>query len=809
MKTSYRWLSDWLKPPTLDTALLDRFTMAGLEVVAMSPTFDFDKSKLHGVSGAKVLEAVPHPNADRLSLCTLQTRNGRVRVVCGAPDLSVGGVYAYAPPKSVLPNMSIEKREVRGEVSEGMLCAGQELGLGDYYGNGLLRLPESFSLGEDLYQTLELDDSVIEFDLTPNRGDCLSAFGIACELASLYEKPFPKIKPKSITPTCDTGVKIKLSTPDDCPRYMACAIEGIDLGTVTPPYIADRLRRCGTNAVNVVVDICNYVMLDLGQPLHAFDLDKLEGDIEVRRARDGESLKLLDGSEATLSERDLLIADSKKPVAMAGLMGGANSGVFNSTENILLESAWFNPRALAGRARVHGVHSDAAHRYERGVDPSLAELALRHCVALLLRVAGGKSGPICSALSKRHLPESPTITVNYSCVRDLLGLSLTKAETASLLKRIGGQMRSTRIGWELTPPSRRRDLVIEEDIMEEIARLHGYERIPVEMPQSTIQFGRMPKHMLGKEVAADRLIAMGYQEVANYSLVPQDAKSPLAGVVGLANWVSKDMSALRGSLLPGLVQNMSHYERRQIHDLRLFEIGVCFEDNLSANKNGGRPLEHQRLAMLLGGRRNPESWSGSADTVDIYDLKAEVGALLSLSGRIWDLSRPNTELKPGLIDPSCCIAIPELSGIMGRLDPHWVSHWGLRSAPMLMELDLNLLQSQSLDYQPLSREHPVLKRDLAIVVKDSIAQARISNCIEEAAKKSLNSHTGGSVATLESLVLFDVYQGNKVASQHRSMAYHLEFRHSDRAMKDLEVDAVCADIVKALGEEYGAILRDN
>ena len=809
MKLSYRWLADWIKPPAMNAQLLERFTLAGLEVDNVSSVLDSVAHKLRGVRTAKVLEVAPHPNADRLNLCLLDTGHGQARVVCGAPNVEAGHVYAYAPPKSMLPNMTIEQREIRGEMSAGMLCSGHELGLGDYYGGNLLRLPKSLSLGKDLYQILELEDTVIEFDLTPNRGDCLSVFGLACEVASLYQMPYPKLKSISAPQKSNTTVAVKLSEPIGCPHYVARVIENIDVNAMTPPHIAERLRRCGMNAVNAVVDICNYVMLDLGQPMHAFDFDCLEGDIEVRRARSGESLELLDNTTAKLTSSDLLITDSKKPVAMAGLMGGANSCVTTDTKNILLESAWFHPNILAGRARIHGVHSDAAHRYERGVDPELAAHAMDSCVALLLACVGGRPGPVCRAISQKHFPQPVSINVNYNRIHKLLGLTLTKPEVASLLKRLHGQVRVNKTGWDVVPPSRRSDLVMEVDLIEEIARLHGYEHMPVQSPQGAIKFGKIPKHILDREIVADRLVALGYQEVVNYSLVPSKTESPLAGTVGLDNWVSKDMSALRGSLLPGLVENMARWERRQIQDLRLFEIGTCFDTSVSGKKDLERPQEHQRLALLMSGRRAPESWSHGSDLADIYDLKADVSTLLSLTGKHWDLSKPAIQTPSALLDARTCVVIPDVNGMMGMLGARWVRHWGLQNTPLLMELDLQCLQLNNLEYAPLSAEHPTLNRDLAIVVKDSIPEAQISNHIWEISKTSLASHTKGTDAVLETLVLFDVYQGDKILTQHRSMAYHLQFRHDNRALRDQEVDTVYQEIVTSLAQVFGAQIRDH
>lgn len=810
MKLSARWLGDWIDLPRDVSDLSERLTVAGLEVEGSTRPLEPEDAKLDGVSIARVLDVLPHPNADRLHICVVDTGagGGKHRVVCGAPNVRKGEVYPYAPPGALLPGMKIESRKVRGENSEGMLCSSAELGLGDYYGDGLMTLPRNAPLGVSFYHWLELDDTIISFDLTPNRGDCLSVYGLACEVASLYDRPHPKLGYKRVSPSSKLRVGIKLSAPEDCPYYTARVIEGVRVASRIPWWMAERLRRCGVRPVNSVVDICNYCMLDVGQPMHAFDLQHIKGDIDVRRARAGETLSLLDGTKSKLNERDLLIADSEQPLALAGLMGGADSAVSDTTRNILLESAWFDPRVLAGRALAHGVSSDAAHRFERGVDPELAEIALERCSALLLGYAGGKAGKICVAAAKK--PVRPTIMVRHSRVERLLGLGLSRPVIRRLLARLGARVRSTWKGWKLIPPSRRRDLNTEVDILEEIARLHGYQRLPTRLPDANMSFRQTPHSWLTDENVANRLVGLGYQEVVNYSLVTSKAEMHTTPPPLLANSISENMRALRTSLLPGLLNNMSQHQRRQIQDMRLFEIGNCFAATSSAAQPDSAPRETARLAMLLCGRRVPESWGCEEQPTDLYDLKADLEALLSMTGKDWDLSRAAPKEASYLLDPNSCVGIPELDGIMGVLDARWARHWSLRSRPLMVELDLRRLTMDALHCRSLSAEQPALSRDLAIVVPESAQATALKQRINNTATRTLVSLSGKSAtpAVLEKLLLFDVYRGSNVAQKHKSMAYHLHFRHPERALLDSEVDTVCEEVMIVLNKEFGATLRD-
>lgn len=779
----------------------DRLSMAGLEVdtcLAVLTSEDNTALNITGVITAAVQSLLPHPNADRLSVCKVNTGKQIYNVVCGAPDICVNKIYAFAPPNTVLPQLTIIERDIRGERSCGMLCAGEELGLGDYYGSELLSFDSDTPLGCSVAELMSLDDSVVSLDLTPNRGDCLSVYGIAHELALLYDCKKPHLSKISLAVTTKNKINITLKTAV-CPVYCGRLIEGIDNRIPTPVYIAERLRCSGVRLINTVVDVCNYVMLDLGQPMHAFNYDYVSGGICVRHATAKESLTLLDGTKISATTDDVVIADNKRALALAGVMGGLESGVNKDTTNVLLESAWFKPVAVAGVARRYHLHSDAAHRFERGVDPAITEYALDYCTALLLEIVGGAAGAVCKVV--KNVPQPPMINLRYDRVEHVLGLKQSRPEIKSLLARLGGTLKTTATGWELIPPSRRLDLTVEVDLLEEIARLYGYANIAASLPQTDLVISPLDVTTVDIDVVADRLVGLGYQEVINYSLVAPDKND--SKQVKLSNSVSDEMSALRHSLIPGLLNTMREYHRHQHYDLRLFETGVCFV--IADQNKPGRPVESQRLAFLLNGRRHLEHWDSSDSAVDFYDLKADLKALLSLTGRSWQLAKTAAVSDHSWIDSHNSLVIPELNCVAGALHARWVLHWDLKNIPLIAELDLNALRQVGFNYQPLTAEHPALNRDLAIIVAEQIPAYEIRALILKTAKEIA---TKADSIHLENVLLFDLYQGDGVPAGSKSMAFHLSFRHQERALRDAEVDTINDVIIKALHTTYNAKLRD-
>jgi phenylalanyl-tRNA synthetase beta chain len=627
MKFSEAWLREWVNPEISREQLVHQITMAGLEVDEVETVAgEFTK-----VLVGEVVECGQHPDADKLQVTKINIGEDElIDIVCGAKNCRLGLKVAVAVVGAVLPgDFKIKKAELRGQPSFGMLCSESELGMGE--GNdGILELPEAAPVGSCVRKLLHLDDAMIDVDLTANRADCLGIAGLAREVGVLNSVPVSKPTWENVAVTLDEQVAINLQAPSACPRYLGRVIRNININAVTPLWMVEKLRRCGVRSVDAVVDITQYVLLEFGHPMHAFDLDKLDGAIEVRLAAQDEKLTLLDGKEVKLNSDTLVKADQQKVLAMAGIFGGLDSGVTEDTTNIFLESAFFAPLAIAGRARAYGLHTDASHRYERGVDPVLQATAMERATQLLVGICGGEVGPITEAISEENLPKQATITLRRSKLDRLIGISIDAERVESILTQLGCEVTVTPEGWTAIAPSYRFDMEIEEDLVEEVARVYGYNNIPNVAPEAALIMPAHNEANVKLSKVRDVLVNREYQEAITYSFVDPDKQlklHPQADALILPHPISKDMSAMRVSLWSGLLESVSKNQKRQQNRVRLFETGLRFVKDQNAENN---IAQEDMLAGVIIGNLNDEHWNIATRSVDFFDLKADVEALLDL-----------------------------------------------------------------------------------------------------------------------------------------------------------------------------------
>jgi len=791
MKFSEQWLREWVSPALSTQALADQITMAGLEVDAVEPV----AAAFSDVVVAEVVGMGPHPDADKLNVCRVDDGSGEtVQVVCGAPNVAAGQKVPFARVGAVLPgDFTIKQAKLRGVESRGMICSASELGLEEETSAGILVLPASAPVGEGFREFMGLDDHAIEVDLTPNRGDCLSLKGLAREVGVLNRLAIEGPELSAVVATHDDTFPLRVEDDERCPRYIGRLIKGVDVTAETPVWMVERLRRSGIRSIDPVVDVTNYVMLELGQPLHAFDRANLHGSVVVRLAREGERLVLLDGQAITLDASTLVIADERGPLAIAGVMGGEHSGVSPATRDIFLEAAFFSPLAVAGQARAYGLHTDASHRFERGVDPRLPREATERATALLLAITGGEPGPLVEVANESHLPDGREATLRAARLEQALGKSLPGEEVSDILERLGLGVTVSPQGWNVTVPSWRFDIAIEEDLIEEVARIHGYNRLPVRRPQ--VRLALRPDHEAHTPLARLRrqMVARGYQEAVTYSFVApelQQALHPEVVSPVLANPISSDLSVMRASLFPGLVRALQHNLNRQQSRVRLFETGLTFRGE----------LDHLHQTPMLGalvcGPREPEGWNSGREPVDFFDLKGDLESLLSLGEpHAW-------RFEPGehpALHPGQCARIlhrGEEAGWIGTLHPAVRASLGLKVDALVFEVRLDALtQGRVPAFTPLSR-HPEVRRDLAFVVDEGLpVQSLLDTIRAQAGEWLVESH------------LFDVYQGKGVPAGRKSVALGLTWQHPSRTLDDADVNAIFGNCVNDLENIFNARLR--
>ncbi len=797
MKINESWLRSWVIPPLDSEALAHQLTMAGLEVDSNDPI----APPFNGVVVGEVLTVVQHPDADRLRVTTVnvgKANNGEpLQIVCGAPNVAVGLKVPVAMIGAVLPkDFKIKPSKLRGVDSQGMLCGATEIGLDDGV-DGLMLLPADAPIGADIREYLRLDDRILELGITPNRGDCLSIKGLARELAVMnslaVNEPAIAIAPVSSDRTLTVNIADAVQQ-NGCPRYAGRVITGINSQAKTPKWMSDALERSGTRMHSLLVDITNYVLLELGQPLHAFDLAKLQGEITVRVSQAGEKLTLLNDQEVTLDGDTLLIADDSGAIAMAGVMGGLSTSVTDDTTDIFLESAFFEPLALAGRARRYGLHTDASHRFERGVDFELPVSAMERATTLILQLAGGQAGPVTVVEQVAALPKRSVIQFTLSQVRRLLGFDVTADFVVSTLTSLGVQITGNENGWNATPPTHRFDMSIAPDLSEEVARIYGYDNIPIKSPLQPMTF--IPtEDRLSIQQLRQLLVTLGYQEAVSFSFVDEKlerALNPDVNPLRLANPMSSELSVMRTTLLASLIPCVQYNLNRQQSRVRFFETGLRFIPNEKQEISELQQIS--TLALIAIGGRVPEQWTEAKPQMDFYDFKADVSQLL-LSARIAVNFDKSTRpwLHPG---QSAEILRQGVSiGYLGRLHPSLESALDLGTT-WVAELDtLPLTEPQTSKFTELSR-FPSVRRDIAVLISDSIQVDQIKTTIAAVAGDSLTQSW-----------LFDEYTGQGVEVGKRSLAFALLWQHPERTLEDTEIKDGMQRVVEALSHTYGATLR--
>jgi len=789
---SEKWLHEWVKPDLSTDELAHQLTMCGLEVEAVEAVAGAFSKVVVG----QVLAVTPHPDADKLRVCQVAVgAKETLNIVCGAANVRQDLKVAVALVGAELAgDFKIKKSKLRGVPSHGMLCSASELGLAEQP-DGLLELPHDAPLGTDLREYMQLDDVSIEIGLTPNRGDCLSVAGIAREVGVLSQVAVSEPEDTPVKADIDDTLTVSLKASIDCPRYAGRIIRAIDTVATTPQWMRERLRRSGLRSLGPVVDVTNYVLLELGQPMHAFDLGKLQGGITVRHAAEGESLTLLDGQSVDLKQGALLIADDKKPLALAGIMGGEQSAVSESTRDIFLESAFFDPEAIAGRARSYGLHTDSSHRFERGVSPDLQRRALERATQLLVSIVGGKVGPVCEEIEAANLPVRTPVELRAARIKRVLGIEIDHKTVEAILTRLGMSHKKTKQGWQITPPAFRFDISIEEDLIEELGRIYGYDNLPANRPQVPLQMPPQPESQVSAEHIKQTLVALGYAEAITYSFVDpelQQRLDPDQVPLALANPISSDMSVMRTSLWPGLIQALQYNLNRQQSRVMLFESGLKFVMQNADLK------QEKVVAGILAGDVAPQQWGCKSRNLDFYDAKGHVEALLALGGTKEPIQFSPVDhpaLHPG---QAAKIQSGEtVLGMVGALHPSVQQALGLSQAVFLFELNESWLQQGVLPkYIPLSR-YPSIRRDIALLVEEEIPATDIMSCIEKAASD-----------TLTNIELFDVYTGEGIDSGRKSLALGLTLQHLSRTLKESEVEGEIDQILGALKSKLGATLRE-
>ena len=795
MKFSEAWLREWVNPAIDSNTLSEQLSMAGLEVDSIAKVAgDFD-----GVVIGEVVECGPHPDADKLQITKVNIGTAELLdIVCGAKNCRQGLKVAVATVGAVLPgDFVIKKAKLRGQPSNGMLCSLSELGMADD-SDGILELPQDAPVGINVRNYLELDDRIIEVDLTPNRADCLGIKGLAREVGVLNKLDVcqPDIKP--VAPTHNEQKAITLSAPAACPRYLGRIVRNINVQAASPLWLQEKLRRCGVRSIDAVVDITNFVLLELGHPMHAFDLAKIDGDINVRLAEEGEKLVLLDESEVTLKANTLLIADEKKALAMAGIFGGLHSGVTAQTKDIFLESAFFAPLAIAGKARQYGLHTDASHRYERGVDPQLQHTAMERATALLLQICGGEAGPVVEAVSAAHLPQPATISLSEAKLARILGISIAKSDVSAIFTRLGLTVTELADGWQVQVPGYRFDISIAEDLIEEVARVYGYNNIPNVAPQASLKMRNFREAAVDVQRLRTVLVDRGYQEAITYSFVDpkvQQLLFPQQQALVLPNPISADMSAMRLNLWPGLLQTVLYNQNRQQNRIRLFEYGLKFIPD--ANAEGG-VLQVPVLGGVILGSMHNEHWNMENRNADFYDVKGDVEAVLAQTSAISQfrfVTGEHSALHPG--QTAAIYRGDVLVGHVGALHPEAERKLGIKGKAYLFELDVAAMGLRDIVQAQELSKYPANRRDLAVVVKSDVRFADIAATIKK---------VGGN--QLVDLKLFDVYTGQGVAEGFKSLAIALTLQDIARTLEDKDIQQLVNQVVSALRDEFNATLRD-
>ncbi|MDC0407661.1 phenylalanine--tRNA ligase subunit beta [Candidatus Thioglobus sp.] len=787
MNISTSWLREWISPVVTDEILAEQLTMAGLEVdgiETVAPAF----SK---VVVGHVVSCEKHPDADKLNLCQVDVGEAEtVQIICGAKNVRTGLKVMAALVGAKLPgDFKIKKAKLRGVESFGMICSESELGISDS-SEGIAELDVEASIGQDVREYLDLDDHIIELDITPNRGDCFSVLGVAREVSANYNMAFvmPDIE---ITALGKSSVATSVSNTSACPKYLTRSIKGIDNSVQTPQWMADKLKRSGQSTHSPVVDVTNYVLMELGQPMHAFDLAKIQGDIQVRNAKLGETVDLLNDSTVELKDDTLVITDEKSVLAIAGVMGGEASSTQTTTTDILLESAFFEPVSIAGKARNYGLHTESSLRFERGVDFNITELALDRAAQLVIEICGGVASEITKSVDESALPKLEPITITQAKIQKILGFELDSSWIEEKFINLDFEISDkTSHSWTIIPPSFRFDIRIPADLIEELARLYGYDKLPVQKLSLDANINVIKEAQIDKYDVMQALVSRGYQEVITYSFISekyQDLINPLAKKITLTNPISADMSTMRSSLWAGLLQTVESNQRRGHTDARFFEIGLCF-DGVKADE------QSNKLAGIVSGNRFNAQWSSELQPLDFFDAKADLESLLSFTSATFDFeAAEHPALQKG---QSAKISLNgEQVGWIGALSPTVQKELSL-SKCYLYEVDLNaILAGKIAKYESFS-SYQQAQRDIALVVDQATPVAALTQSINELKQ----AHFVG-------VSLFDVYSGEHIESGKKSVALSLTYQSLEATLADDEVNTKVDEVLALMKDKFSATLR--
>ncbi|WP_028762065.1 phenylalanine--tRNA ligase subunit beta [Shewanella colwelliana] len=795
MKFSESWLREWVNPSVTRDELSHQITMAGLEVDGV----DAVAADFTGVIIGEVVECGQHPDADKLRVTKINVGDDElIDIVCGAPNCRLGLKVAVAMVGAVLPgDFKIKKAKLRGQPSFGMLCSYSELGI-DVESDGIIELPLDAPIGTDVREYLDLNDAVIDVDLTANRADCLGMAGLAREVGVLNRQAVTEPKWQAVTPSIDDAVVIDNQAPASCPRYLGRVVKNVDVKAPSPLWMQEKLRRSGIRSIDPIVDITNYVLIEFGQPMHAFDLNTLNGDVTIRLADGEEKLTLLDGNEITVPSDTLVIADQQKALALAGVFGGEASGVTTDTQDILLECAFFAPLAIMGKSRRLGLHTDSSHRFERGVDPELQAKVMDRATRLVLDICGGEAGPVVESKSDEHLPQPVSIVLRRSKLDRVLGHHIGDGDVTEILERLGFNVVIAEDSWKVTTATYRFDMAIEEDLIEEVARIYGYNNIPNTAPIAALS---MPDHKESdislKRVRA-MMVARGFQEAVTYSFVDpklQELVHPGETAMILPNPISVEMSAMRLSTFTGLLTAVGYNQSRQQNRVRLFETGLRFVPDETAESN---VRQQAMLGAVISGNQNDEHWSMESKTVDFFDLKGDLEAIIGLT--VSDEEFTFRKASHSALHPGQCAEIlrnDRVIGVIGAVHPSLEKPFGLNGKTFVFELELDALLHASLPQAQTVSKFPANRRDIAIVVDEQVSAGNVVNLIRKVGENQLVG-----------LNLFDVYQGKGVEPGKKSLAIALTLQDNTRTLEEKEIAEMVDAVVSELKSEFNALLRD-
>ncbi|EIY8041512.1 phenylalanyl-tRNA synthetase subunit beta [Vibrio vulnificus] len=795
MKFSESWLREWVNPAVTTDELTHQITMAGLEVDDVLPV----AGTFNGVKVGHVVECGQHPDADKLRVTKVDVgEEALLDIVCGAANCRQGLKVAVATVGAVLPgDFKIKKAKLRGQPSHGMLCSFTELGI-DVESDGIMELASDAPIGMDFRDFLALNDVTVDVDLTSNRADCFSIRGMAREVGVLNRADVTEPSVAPVAPSIDDTVAIDVKAPAACPRYLGRVVKNVNVQAKTPLWMQEKLRRCGIRSIDPVVDITNFVLLEQGQPMHAFDLAKIDGGIVVRLAEQGEKITLLDGSEAELNADTLVVADHNKALAIAGIFGGEESGVTSETKDVLLECAFFAPDHIRGRARSYGLHTDSSMRFERGVDYALQVNAMERATQLLVEICGGEVAPVVAVESEAELPKPNKVALRRTKLDNLLGHHIADSDVVEILERLGMTVETTAEGWVAVAPTWRFDIAIEQDLVEEVGRIYGYDNIPNQNPTAALKMHDHQEANIPLKRVRDLLVDRGYHEAITYSFVePEQQKLVVPGVDALIlpNPISAEMSAMRLGLIQGLLNTVVHNQKRQQPRVRLFEYGLRF---IPCDKAENGMRQEPMLAGVIAGTRSEEHWNIDTNTVDFFDLKGDVEAILELSAN--DKAYSFVAAKHPALHPGQSAAIVvdgKEIGVIGTVHPELERKFGLNGRTIVFEIEWSAINRKVIPEAVALSKFPANRRDIAVVVDEAVASGDIVNaCLE----------VGGEF--LKAAKLFDVYVGKGVEEGKKSLAIALTLQSNERTLEDADIAGAVDAIVAHVSEKFGASLRD-